>query len=103
MRQKISILPKSNPERKRIIDMLRKRSQFYFNSNGSLNDGELIVCRRPQDTLKKNPSDFQACPNCKGFFSKNNIRHHAKQSFQYNGSNNRTLMTIEGWYGVILI
>lgn len=79
--KRFSILPKNNPERRIIIDILRKKFKFHFNTNSSLNDGKLIVCRRPQGTLKKNPSDFQACPNCKGFFLKNNIRHHAKQCY----------------------
>ncbi|XP_071581232.1 uncharacterized protein [Temnothorax nylanderi] len=38
----------------------------------------MIVCRRPMKQLKRKAIDFIPCAKCKGFFSKNNIRHHFK-------------------------
>lgn len=42
----------------------------------NLNKGDLIVCRRPRKNLNRQATDFIPCARCKGFFSKNNIRHH---------------------------
>lgn len=46
------------------------------------NKGELIVCRRPTESKKRTACDFICCAGCKGFFTKNNIRHHFKQCTQ---------------------
>lgn len=65
-----------NLERKKIIETLRRNGNFIFNTDPLLNNGELIVCRRPQRKLKRTAIDFTCCVKCKGFFTKNNIRHH---------------------------
>jgi len=65
-----------NPERKKIIDLLRRKGNFIYNTNLNLNKGDLIVCRRPRKNLDRQAADFIPCAKCKGFFSKNNIRHH---------------------------
>jgi len=65
-----------NTERKKIIDLLRRKGNFIYNTNIDLNKGDLIVCRRPKRNLNRQASDFIPCAKCKGFFSKNNIRHH---------------------------
>lgn len=39
----------------------------------------MIVCRRPQRKLRRVATDFTCCIKCKGFFTKNNIRHHFRQ------------------------
>lgn len=88
--KKFISLPKRCKERKQIIDSIKKQSQFAFNTNSILNDGELIVCRRPNQN-KKTATDYQVCQHCKGFFSKTNLRHHAKKCFSYCGTKNRTL------------
>lgn len=49
-----------------------------YNTDCNLNKGDVIVCRRPRKQLKKQAVDFIPCAKCKGFFSKNNIRHHFK-------------------------
>lgn len=49
-----------------------------YNTDYNLNKGDVIVCRRPRKQLKKQAVDFIPCAKCKGFFSKNNIRHHFK-------------------------
>lgn len=41
-----------------------------------MNKGDLIVCRRPRQKLQRQAVDFIPCAKYKGFFSKNNIRHH---------------------------
>lgn len=90
---KFADLPKKNPERLEIIDAIRKNCMFDFNTNKSVNlDGELLVCRRPSSYAPLMAKDYKVCQKCKGFFSKNNIRHHAKKCFGYNGSKSRTLL-----------
>lgn len=66
-------------ERKKIIETLRKNGNFLFNTDPLLNNGELLVCRRPQEIKKRIATDFTCCANCKGFFTKNNLRHHFAQ------------------------
>ncbi|XP_066596494.1 uncharacterized protein [Prorops nasuta] len=74
--KKFSLLPKGCRERKLIIDTIRRKGNFLHNTDYNLNKGELIVCRRPNEKRKKNATDYLACSNCKGFFSKLTIRHH---------------------------
>lgn len=78
-----------NPERKKIIGILRKTGNFMYNTDPNLNNGDLIVCRRPRKQLNKQATDFIACAKCKGFFTKNNIRHHFKSCAQNNRIENR--------------
>lgn len=69
-------LPKKSSERKNLINMLRKEGDFYYNINNDVNSGELIICRRPAEKCKNTAQDYTACPKCKGFFNKLNLRHH---------------------------
>lgn len=81
-----------NKERKKLIDIIRKKGNFKFNSTSEFNDGQLIVCRRPNKRSNKTATDFTACIKCKGFFGKNTIRHHSRNCLQTNFKNNRILM-----------
>lgn len=56
--------------------MLRKEGDFYYNVSNDVNTGELIICRRPAEKCKYTARDYIACPKCKGFFNKLNLRHH---------------------------
>lgn len=69
-------------ERRKIIGLLRRRGNYIFNTNPKYNKGELIVCRRSTECRKKIACDFICCAGCKGYFSKNNIRHHFKECTQ---------------------
>ncbi|KAL3289323.1 hypothetical protein HHI36_003753 [Cryptolaemus montrouzieri] len=69
-------LPKGNTLRRELIGNLRKRGNFLFNTDETINDGELIVSRRPQAVKNRNVRYFKPCSNCKAFFSKNTLRVH---------------------------
>lgn len=71
-----SLLPKNSDERRRAIAAIRKKGNFLFNVNSDLNKGSLNPVRRPRTEMKRSGTNFTACPNCKGFYTKNNIRHH---------------------------
>lgn len=71
-----------NKERQKIIGLIRRRGNYLFNTISTYNKGELIVCRRPTESKKKTAQDFICCAGCKGFFTKNNIRHHFKECTQ---------------------
>jgi len=90
--KKFAILPKKNPERKKIINSIRKIGNFKFNTNSELNTGQLIVSRRPNEKVNKTAIDFIACAKCKGFFAKSAIRHHARKCFKKNFEKNRSIM-----------
>lgn len=68
-----------NKERQKIIGLLRRRGNYFYNTDPTYNKGELIVCRRPKESTKKTAHNFICCVGCKGFFTKNNIRHHFKE------------------------
>jgi len=53
--QKFKDLPKGTAERKKIIETIRRRGDFYFNVDCARNDGELLVERRSK---KKNTTDY---------------------------------------------
>lgn len=90
--KKFSVLPKGNPERKKIINIIRKNGNFKFNTMSEANKGKLIVCRRPNEKYDKPAADFIACAKCKDFFSKKTIRHHSRACLQQNFSRNRCIM-----------
>ncbi|XP_077269159.1 uncharacterized protein LOC143901075 [Temnothorax americanus] len=77
--KKFSLLPKGNLERKKIIETIRRKGNFIHNTDPSVNTGALVVCRRPAKNSRKTVRDFTCCAKCKGWFTKNNIRHHFKQ------------------------
>lgn len=74
--KKFKVLPKQCLERRQIIDVLRKRANYLYNINPSLNNGDLIVCRRPNEKLDRSAKDFKACSKCKGYYSKQSLRVH---------------------------
>lgn len=92
--KKFAVLPKNNPERKKIIDAIRKNGNFKFNTNSNFNNGELIVCRRPNEKYNKGSTDFVACIKCKGFFAKSTIRHHSRKCLKQNFKRNKTIMVM---------
>lgn len=92
--QKFINLPKGTKERKRIIDTIRRNGNFLFNTNIQFNDGELIVCRRPSQKVSRTAQDFQACINCKGFFSKATLRHHFRYCVGRSKKRNRSVMVL---------
>lgn len=90
--KKFTVLPKGNRERKKIIDIIRKNGNFKFNINSEINNGTLLVCRRPNEKFTKSAADFIACGKCKGFFSKKTIRHHSRNCFKKDFSKNKCIM-----------
>jgi len=70
-----------NLERRVIIDNIRKESNFIYNTSSLYNTGNLIVSRRPSKA-NKSVSNFTCCSKCKGFYTKNNVRHHFKECNQ---------------------
>lgn len=84
-------LPKGTTERRRIIDTIRRNGNFLFNTNTEFNNGELLVCRRPNQKMLRRAQDFQACINCKGFFSKTTIRHHFRYCVGRSKKRNRSI------------
>lgn len=74
-----------NYERKKIIDTIRKKGDYLFNTDRNYNTTELIVCRRPSKSKQRKASEFICCASCKGYFTKNNIRHHAATCLNNHG------------------
>ena len=69
-------LPKKNLERLQIITQIRKKGNFLYNVNEQWNNGKLIPVRRPNQNEKRTGQNFVSCSKCRGFYAKNNIRHH---------------------------
>lgn len=74
--KKFKVLPKQCLERRQIIDVLRKKANYLYNINPSINNGDLIVCRRPNEKLDRSAKDFKACSKCKGYYSVQSLRIH---------------------------
>ncbi|KYM96449.1 hypothetical protein ALC62_12893 [Cyphomyrmex costatus] len=92
--KKFSILPKKNPERKKIIDILRKKGNFKHNKIAEINKGKLIVSRRPHKDTKNTAIHFTACKKCNGYYAKSTIRHHVRKCFKRNFKHNRGVMVM---------
>lgn len=90
--KKFAVLPKKDPERRKMIDSIRKMGNFKFNTNSVLNTGQLLVCRRPNEKTNKTATDFIACMKCKGFFAKSTIRHHSRICLKKDFQKNKSIM-----------
>ncbi|EFN62016.1 hypothetical protein EAG_13014, partial [Camponotus floridanus] len=76
--QKFIHFSKGNPERRKIIEKIRKYGNYLHNTDADLNTGVLIACRRPQAKFKNTAENYVCCNHCKGFFSKKTLRIHYK-------------------------
>ncbi|KAM0725806.1 hypothetical protein ACS0PU_008532 [Formica fusca] len=74
--QKFKHMPKRNAERKKILETIGRRGNFYFNIDCARNDGELLVERRSKKEHNRIPSDYVVYPKCKAFILKLTSRHH---------------------------
>jgi len=70
MIRKFAELPKGCLERRKIIETIRRRGEFEFNTNKMLNDGKLHDVRRPNAKFIKATNEYGVCIKCHGFFSK---------------------------------
>ncbi|XP_066596013.1 uncharacterized protein [Prorops nasuta] len=87
------LIPKGRRERKMLINIIRKQSQFYYNTNSQANKGELKVMRRPNEKLNKRAVDFAFCPQCKGSYSKSSLRYHFRTCNKKRNKSNRNILT----------
>lgn len=90
--QYIFCFPKGRPERRILINRIRKEGQYVFNTNPDSNTGELKVMRRPNAKYNKIACDFAICAQCKGNYSKSAIRHHYRRCSKKNSSKKRTVL-----------
>lgn len=58
---------------------LRKRGNFEFNTNSTINNGQLIVIRRPNPKFERDATDFIACHICYGMYLRTCSRQHKCQ------------------------
>lgn len=94
--KKFASIPPGRPERIEIISKIRGEHEFQYNTNNIMNNGELIVKRRPNkkmgptndttnaDKIRKHldcykGSSYTVCPKCKIFFLRSSIRHHYRK------------------------
>lgn len=88
-------LLKGSYERKKIIETIRRKGEFEFNTNKMLNNGKLHVVRRPnQKWFIKNGNEYGVCIKCYGFFSKNTLRNHIRKCINLKYSKNRTITVL---------
>ncbi|KAJ6648654.1 hypothetical protein Bhyg_03885, partial [Pseudolycoriella hygida] len=63
-------------ERKKRLDALKKKGNYEFNTNIDINNGELIVSRRPNNKFNRKATDYSICHCCFGTYSKTSTRKH---------------------------
>lgn len=63
-------------ERRSRLDRLRKKGQFKWNQDETLNKGELSTCRRPNKKYGRVATDQETCANCLGSYSAKSLRNH---------------------------
>lgn len=78
--QSFMILEKRSDERRLEIAILRKRRNDIFNlkqkKDEEGNPGKIKVSRCLNDEQKQGGGNYARCPNCKGWYTTNNLRHH---------------------------
>jgi hypothetical protein len=87
--QKFKYLAKGCSERKKIIDILRKKGNFKFNIEKQYEGQDFIPCRRARKTQPEILKNYLACGNCKGHYLKSTIRHHFKKCTGRTGEKSR--------------
>lgn len=92
--KKFAELPKGCLERTKIIETIRRKGEFEFNTNKMLNDGKLHVVRRPNMKFSKKADEYGVCIKCHGFFSKNTLRNHVRKCVNLKYSKNRTVSVL---------
>ncbi|XP_043284224.1 uncharacterized protein [Venturia canescens] len=76
--KRFAILPKNNPERTQLIDLLRKKGNHLYNTSSDYNkDGKLLVARRPKQ--ERPGTQYTPCHNCHVSLSKKSIRRHRQK------------------------
>lgn len=85
---------KSPKSKKKLLCDLRKEGNAAFNKNPTLNNGELIVTRRPKEKLKRIARDYLPCVICKATFSKRSLRKHFKKCSKKTNNNQRIIMAL---------
>lgn len=85
-------------ERIKAFAVLRKKGNYEFNTNAALNNGELIVSRRPNSRFNRNASDYSICHCCLGTYSKTSTRQHvcARQKVKGDRSSIELSRMVEG-------
>lgn len=80
-----------------MLNDLLKEGNSEFNTNEKLNNGKLIVSRRPNSKLNRGPSDFSMCYVCLGTYSKSSNHHICtKTTVQGDRSSARLNRLVEG-------
>ncbi len=64
---------------------IRNKGNFEFNTNDDINDGQLIVIRRPKAELNRDATNFTICYSCYGAYSKTSTRQHICSRQQVKG------------------
>lgn len=90
--KKFVSLKRKSEERRKAIDLIRKKGDFLHNTDPMYNQGYLITVRRNQKGKEKQPEEMINCPKCAGFYTQNNIRHHYSDCNDSNLGNTRTLL-----------
>lgn len=75
---------------------MRKRGTFLWNTDASLNKGELITSRRPNKELNKTATDYTTCATCLGSYTKKSIRHHIRTQCSKKPVKGERIITILG-------
>ncbi|KAF5305361.1 hypothetical protein FQR65_LT18706 [Abscondita terminalis] len=87
-------LPPRNPERKKIIETIRRRGDFQHNVSLEYNSGELLVARRSHSDFLRTGKDYLPCPFCAAYFRKDTLRIHAKNCTPKTSKDDRTVRVL---------
>ncbi|KAF5274173.1 hypothetical protein FQR65_LT17063 [Abscondita terminalis] len=67
-----------NIERRKIIETIRRRGDFEYNTSQKYQSEELLVARRSHSTFSREVRDYLPCPHCAAFFFNRTLRNHVK-------------------------
>ncbi|KAK4875803.1 hypothetical protein RN001_012225 [Aquatica leii] len=71
-------LPTKNIERRKIIETIRRRGDFDYNTSLQNESGELLVARRSHSGFMRESKHYLPCPHCAAFFCKDTLRLHIR-------------------------
>ncbi|XP_066596703.1 putative leucine-rich repeat-containing protein DDB_G0290503 [Prorops nasuta] len=84
-------LRKKSKERSILIADIRKKGDYNYNTNKTVNNGNLIVLRLPSKDKNRSTNDYIACANCKGHYMRSSIRHHFAKCTNYTFKGERSI------------
>ncbi|KAK9875933.1 hypothetical protein WA026_011036 [Henosepilachna vigintioctopunctata] len=93
--REINTLPSNSGRRKLLLDNLRKKGDYLYNTSIKRTDQPDIVCKETKKEHQRLSDLNVACPRCMGYYSKLSFRQHEKKCMGEEHEKHRRNLEVE--------